>query len=110
MIFFPTIAFSDVCVEYKLRPKITIKNPEYSKTVMQSHIQMDKLHGNVTATLVEDYDIGVDIIPVENGYCVTLKDVYATIGYNDFMVKIDRSHIIGTCSYDAQHRYTFRPF
>lgn len=100
-IFLPIAAFSDVCVEYKLHPKITIKNPEYSKTVMQSHIQMDKLHGNVMATMVEDYDLGVDIIPVQNGYCVVLKDVYATIGYNDFMVKIDRSHIIGTCSYDA---------
>ena len=94
-------AMSNVCVEYKIHPKITIRNPEYSKTVVLSDVQIDKMHGNVTATMVEDFDLGVDIIPIENGNCVVLKDIVATIGYNDFLVKIDRSHIIGTCPYNA---------
>lgn len=101
MLFLPYTAFSGVCVEYKLNPDIHIKTPKYTKTVIQSEIQSDRLHGNVLSTLVEDYDLVVDIIPVPDGFCVVLKDVDSTIGYNDFAVKIDQSHIIGTCSYNA---------
>ncbi len=53
------------------------------------------------ATLVDNYDITGDVTPIEDGYCVALKSVDATIGYNDFLVQIDSRHARGTCAYDA---------
>lgn len=62
---------------------------------------MDLWHGNVVATLVDNYDIVADITSIEDGFCVGLKSVNATVGYSNFMVQIDISHIPNTCSYDA---------
>ena len=62
---------------------------------------MNLLHGNVVATLINNYDIVADIIPVDGGYCVGLKTIYATIGYSDFLVKIDSIHKPESCSYNA---------
>ena len=98
---FPVSCFANDCVKYKQTPKININSPIYNKTVIQSNELMDKFHGNVVATLVEDYDIAVDLFHAERGYCVVLKSVDALIGYNDFSVKIDSSHKKGSCSYNA---------
>lgn len=95
------IAYGNDCVKYKLIPKIKISNPGYEKSVVQPDEPMDKLHGNVLATLVQDFDLIVDIIVQEGGYCVVLKKLDADVGYNDFLVKVDKSHIRGTCSYNA---------
>lgn len=92
---------ADSCVDYKGIPKINVLNPGYKTSVVLSDEPMDKYHGNVLATLIEDYDIVVDIFSSDGGYCVVLKSVDALIGYNDFSVKIDGSHIPGSCSYDA---------
>ena len=97
----PISCFANDCIEYKHTPNIKINSPVHKKSVVQSDEQMDKYHGNVIATLVEDYDIAVDIFSITRGYCVVLKSVDALIGYNDFSVKIDSSHTKGSCSYNA---------
>lgn len=97
----PISCFANDCIKYKKTPKININSPVYKKSVIQPNEQMDKFHGNVVATLIEDYDIAVDIFYVSNGYCVALKSVDSLIGYNDFSVKIDMSHTPGSCSYNA---------
>ena len=93
------IAYGNDCVKYKLIPKI--KTPEYTTTIIQPFENMDKYHGNIIATLIQDFDLVVDIIVQDGGYCVVLKKLDANVGYNDFLVKIDKSHIRGTCSYNA---------
>ena len=89
------------CAIYKITPKITIDIPNWIKQVVQSNKPMDLLHGNVVATLVNNYDIIADITSVEDGYCIGLKAVEATIGYTDFLVKIDNRHTPQTCTYNA---------
>lgn len=94
-------ANANECLSYKIKPKITINIPEYTKEVIQPRQPMNLLHGNVVATLVNNYDIIANITSVEDGYCVGLKAVEATIGYSDFLVKIDNRHKPKTCSYKA---------
>ena len=99
--FLPISIFANDCVKYKQTPTISVNSPIYKKNIVQSNEQMDKFHGNVVATLVEDYDIIVDVFSTHGGYCIALKYVDSLIGYNDFSVKIDGSHIRGSCSYNA---------
>jgi hypothetical protein len=106
-VLLPVSLFADNCVKYKTKPNIDIINPKYQKKVIQPIEPMDKYHGNVVATFIEDYDIVVDIIPENNGYCVVMKSVNGVVGYNDFTIKIDKSNRQGTCSYNAilNHEY-----
>lgn len=97
----PVSLYANDCVKYKQVPKINVLKPDYQKNIIQSKEPMDKFHGDVLATLVEDYDISVDIIKYNSGYCVVLKSIDGTIGYNDFSVRIDNSHIPGSCEYNA---------
>ena len=92
---------SDDCLGYKLTPNVTIKSPTWTKSVVQPLQKMDVLHGNVIATLIDEFDITVDITSIEDGFCVALKNVDTTIGYSDFLVQIDISHKPDTCSYNA---------
>ncbi len=98
---FISIANAGECTTYKIKPKITINTPNWTKTVVQPRKPMDLLHGNVIATMVDNYDINTTINPVDNGFCVALKSVDATIGYNDFLVQVDIRHNPKTCSYNA---------
>ena len=93
-------AFDD-CLDYKLTPKINVIIPTWEKQVVQPLKKMDVLHGNVIATMVDNYEITTDITSIEDGFCVALKRVDATVGYSDFLVQIDISHRPNTCSYDA---------
>ena len=100
--FFVFSAFAvDDCLNYKLTPKITIKSPEWTKSVVQPLQKMDVLHGKVIATLVDEFDITSDITSIEDGFCVALKNIDVTMGYSDFLVQIDISHKPNTCSYNA---------
>ena len=101
LIFSSDVFASDDCLIYKLSPKITIKSPVWTKSVVQPLQKMDVLHGKVIATLVDEFDITSDITSIEDGFCVALKNVDATIGYSDFLVQIDISHKPNTCSYNA---------
>ncbi len=91
----------DDCLVYKMTPRVRLETPQWQKSVVQPLKPMDFLHGNVIATLIDNYDITADVTPIEDGFCVALKAVDATIGYNDFLVQIDRRHRPGTCAYDA---------
>ncbi len=95
------IAVADDCLDYKLKPKIILNSPDWSKEVVQPLQAMDFLHGNVVATLVDNYDIVADITPIEDGFCVGMKSVNATVGYSNFQVRIDMRHSPDTCSYNA---------
>ena len=101
IMFFCFSANANECMAYKIKPKITITTPEYEKHVVQSKKPMNLLHGNVVATLVDNYDIVAEITKTDGGFCIGLKSVAATIGYTDFMVKIDSRHGVNTCSYKA---------
>ena len=92
---------SDDCLIYKLKPVVDINIPSWEKTVVQPLQPMDVLHGNVIATMVDNYEITTDITSIEDGFCVSLKNIEATIGYTDFLVQIDKSHQINSCSYNA---------
>lgn len=91
----------DDCLAYKLTPRVDLETPIWSKEVVQPLRHMDLLHGNVVATMVDNYDIVADITNIEDGYCVALKSVYAVVGYSDFLVQIDIRHKPNTCSYNA---------
>jgi hypothetical protein len=99
--FFSDAVASDDCLAYKLTPTITIKSPVWTKSVVQPLQKMDVLHGDVIATMVDNYEITIDITSIEDGFCVSLKNVDALIGYSDFLVQIDISHKIDSCSYNA---------
>ena len=91
----------DDCLAYKIRPRITVSTPEWTKQVVQPLKEMDLLHGDVIATLVDNYDITGDVTGIEDGFCVSLKSVAATVGYSDFLVQIDIRHLPQTCAYNA---------
>lgn len=101
--FFISGAFAagDDCLNYKLNPEVTINVPVWTKSVVQPLQKMDVLHGNVIATLVDEFEITADITSIEDGFCVALKNIDTTIGYSDFLVQIDISHRPNTCSYNA---------
>lgn len=101
-LFVVTSAFAeDKCIEYKARPLVRIDKPDWVKKVGQPLKMMDLYHGNVVATLIDEYDIvvNVDELPNNEGFCVGIKDINAVIGYSDFLVKIDMRHKLDSCSY-----------
>ncbi len=98
---FSCSVMADDCVSYKITPKITVSSPAWMKEVVQPLEEMDLWHGNVVATMVDNYDIIADITSIEDGFCVGIKQVDAEIGYSDFLVQVDIRHKPGTCSYDA---------
>lgn len=100
-ILIPNFVFADDCLDYKLNPTVNIKSPTWTKSVVQPLQPMDVLHGNVIATLVDEYEITTDLTSIEDGFCVALKNIDVTIGYSDFLVQIDISHKPNTCSYNA---------
>ena len=99
--FFSAAAMADDCLSYKITPNVDLTVPQWTKQVVQPLQEMDFLHGNVVATMVDNYDIVADITNIEDGYCVTLKSVFATVGYSDFLVQIDIRHVPETCTYNA---------
>jgi hypothetical protein len=101
-LFFVSGAFAgDDCLDYKITPNITINSPVWTKSVVQPLKRMDVLHGDVIATLVNEFEITADVTSIEDGFCVALKNIDSTIGYSDFLVQIDISHKPNTCSYNA---------
>ena len=55
---FITAAFAeDKCVAFKTKPLVRINKPDWVKKVGQPLKMMDLYHGNVVATLVDEYDI-----------------------------------------------------
>lgn len=101
-VFFLCVSsYADDCLRYKMTPRVDISQPNWIKYVTQPDESLVKYHGNVVATLTDDYDIVADITYLEDGFCVGLKSISASIGYKEFNVKIDKSNIPNTCTYNA---------
>ena len=100
-IFITSCVSADDCLDYKLTPVITVKSPIWEKSVVQPLKHMDVLHGNVIATLVDEFEITTDLTSIEDGFCVSLKNIDVTIGYSDFLVQIDIYNRPNTCQYNA---------
>lgn len=100
-IFITSVSFADDCLDYKLNPIITVKIPVWEKSVVQPLKHMDVLHGNVIATLIDEFEITTDLTSIEDGFCVTLKNIDVTLGYSDFLVQINISNQPNTCQYNA---------
>ncbi|MBP5485928.1 MAG: hypothetical protein J6Y07_04460 [Alphaproteobacteria bacterium] len=106
----PFTVLADDCVQYKKTPFVNIKNPKWTTTVELSDDPMDeysgkyfsfKLHGTTETSFVEKYEMDFNIIPENDGYCIIVNGVDATLGYENFLVKIDKSHKKDSCSYNA---------
>lgn len=97
----PLSVIADDCLPYKTTPRIELETPTWTKQVVQPLKEMDLFHGNVIATMVDNYDIVADITNIEDGFCVALKSVYTTAGYSDFLVQIDIRNKPDSCSYNA---------
>ncbi len=97
----PVTVFADDCLSYKITPQIKLTTPKWRRDVVQPLTQMDYMHGNVIATLSENFDITGDTIMVEDSVCVVLKSIDAEFGYSDFQVNIDSRHIRNSCTYNA---------
>jgi hypothetical protein len=101
-LFVSTAMAADKCIAFKVKPGVQINKPDWVKQVTQPLKMMDLYHGNVVATLIDDYDIvaNVDELPNGEGFCVGIKNINAVIGYNNFLVKIDMRHRLNSCSYN----------
>lgn len=101
-VFFPYVVYAgNDCLNYKLTPKITIQLPIWEKNVVQPLKEMDLLHGDVIATLIDEFDITSDITSIEDGFCVALKNIDVLFGYSNFLVQIDISYKPNTCPYNV---------
>ena len=99
--FFIMPVLADDCLPYKFIPRVVLSSPVWTKEVVQPLKEMDLFHGNVIATMTDNYEIVADITNIEDGFCVSLKAVYADVGYSNFLVQIDIRHVPDTCSYNA---------
>ena len=75
-VFVSGAGIADDCLDYKLTPKINVIIPTWEKQVVQPLKKMDVLHGNVIATMVDNYEITTDITSIEDGFCVASRHVY----------------------------------
>ncbi|MDR1206955.1 MAG: hypothetical protein LBK26_00880 [Rickettsiales bacterium] len=92
---------ADDCIAYKTIPDVRISVPQWTKSVVQPSQPMDLLHGNVSASFIESYNLRATAEPVQGGYCVVLTGVDASVGYTDFLVQIDSRHRVGSCGYNV---------
>ncbi len=100
-LLFVTAAGANPCLEYKVTPAVYLDTPDYVQTVVQPKEEMDLLHGNVIATLIDNYEISADVRGARGGWCVALKSVDAVVGYSDFVIQIDMRNKVHSCEYDA---------
>jgi hypothetical protein len=96
----PAFAYDYDCLLLKTDPQVRLTVPEWTKEVVQPLQPMDLLHGNVIASLREEYDLQAELEQVEDGFCLVLRGVSATVGYTDFMVQIDSRHKPDSCAYN----------
>lgn len=89
------------CIEYKTTPVVDLDKPEYEKIVFLSEKTLDLLHGHVEANLVSNYDLVLEMLPTDGGYCVILKKIDALFGFDRFDVEIDKEHKNNSCAYNA---------
>ncbi len=89
------------CNKFKINPDIELKQPTVQKQVLRSSVLPDVHHGNVLASLSENFELGIESIKIDNGYCIVLSEVDSEIGYEKFSISIDDSHNDSSCEYNA---------
>ena len=64
---------------------------------------MDLLHGNVVATLTEEYEIeyGAALSPKGEGWCVFIENIAVDFGFTDFIVQVDKRHHPESCEFNS---------
>jgi hypothetical protein len=92
--------FAGDCLQYKSTPDVKITTTEWIHDIEQPEQPMDKLHGVVVASFDEEYDLRVSAQPTDDGYCVVLNGLDATIGYTNFLINIDISHSPDSSEYN----------
>ena len=75
--------------------------PEYETNIVISKQPLEQLHGHVSANLINNYELVLDMYPNGNGFCVILKKIDAVFGFDKFDVEIDRKHQENSCTYNA---------
>lgn len=94
-------SFAHNCIAYKATPVIELDNPRYEKNIVFSAQTMNMIHGHVEANLVNNYDVVVEMLPTDGGYCVVLKEIDALFGFDKFDIEIDKEHELNLCTYNA---------
>lgn len=95
----PSIAHG--CLSYKITPSVNMTEPEYQTNIVVSETLQENLHGHVSANLINNYELVLDIYPKDNGFCVVLKKIDAIFGFNKFDVEIGDEHQPNSCTYNA---------
>ena len=99
---FPCQLLANNCLSYKQTPNINLSKPDVNIQIIQPDEEMDiNHHGNVVASMYQELGITTEIIFVKSGFCVVLKDININLGYNDFLVKIDKNYKKNTCAYNS---------
>lgn len=100
-VFYVSVTLANPCLEFKVRPAVYLNSPDYVQRVVQPEAEMDLMHGNVVATLIDNYEISADVRGKDGGWCVALKSVDALVGYSDFTIQIDKRNVVDSCEYNA---------
>lgn len=93
--------FANDCLSYKITPTVDMSLPEYETNIVISKQPLERLHGHVSANLINNYELVLDMYPNGNGFCVILKKIDAVFGFDKFDVEIDREHQENSCTYNA---------
>ena len=75
--------------------------PEYETNIIVSKQPLEQLHGHVSANLINNYQIILDMYSSGDGFCVVLKKIDAVFGFDKFDVEIDKEHELNSCAYNA---------
>jgi translation elongation factor EF-G len=101
--FFNSPLLAENCLQYKISPNVKVIKTKWVQKVVQPDQPMDSLgfarHGTVETGSEEKYDLQVYTIASENGYCVQLNSLSATLGYTGFQINIRKSYTPDSCEY-----------
>ncbi len=95
---------ADPCVLEKKNVLVYVKPVPWDMEVQQPlrPISIEQsLHGLTTAVMAEGYRLTVDLIPIDDGFCVVLDRVEVVSGFTNFMIQIDSAHPKNSCVYNA---------
>lgn len=99
---FPSVVFADnICSEFKYNPEINVNK------IIDDKINITKSKENLEGVLgyavlkpgykFQDYTV---IIPVKDGYCVSLRGIDIDVIYPSFDIVIDKDLKDGSCAYN----------
>ena len=63
--------FANDCLSYKITPTVDMSLPEYETNIVISKQPLEQLHGHVSANLINNYELVLDMYPNGNGFCAS---------------------------------------